>query len=64
MHWKKRVYAQIKVKNVPCGELSRLRGYSSVGRATGSQSVGRRFDPDYLHHFRKTEDSYLRFFVF
>ncbi len=25
-------------------------GYSSVGRATGSQSVGREFDPPYLHH--------------
>lgn len=27
----------------------KIWGYSSVGRATGSQSVGRRFDPDYLH---------------
>lgn len=26
-----------------------MRGYSSVGRANGSQSLGRRFDPDYLH---------------
>ena len=26
-----------------------IGGYGSVGRATGSQSVGRRFDPGYLH---------------
>ena len=28
-------------------------GYSSDGRATGSQSVGREFDPPYLHHKNK-----------
>ena len=32
-----------------------LRGYSSVGRATGSQSVGREFDSPYLHQFREVE---------
>ena len=26
------------------------RGYGSVGRAIRSQRIGRRFDPDYLHH--------------
>ena len=45
-------------RNVPSPLLFFLRyckmqymhwGYGSVGRATGSQSVGRRFDPGYLH---------------
>ena len=28
-------------------------GYSSAGRANGSQSLGRRFDPAYLHQLEK-----------
>ena len=29
----------------------RFGGRSSVGRATALQAVGRRFEPDRLHHF-------------
>ena len=41
-----------KFKNY--GDIAQLWGYSSVGRASGSQSLGRRFDPDYLHQQNKT----------
>ena len=37
------------------------RGYSSVGRATGSQSVGHGFDSHYLH--AKEASEMLAFFV-
>ncbi len=32
-----------------CSILLFIRGYSSSGRAAGSQSAGGRFEPDYLH---------------
>ncbi len=39
-------------------------GCSSVGRATGSQSVGREFDPPQLHQLkRKRRDKVPFFFV-
>ena len=39
-------------------------GYSSVGRATGSQSVGQGFDPPYLHQFLKKETAFVVSFLF
>ena len=46
--------AKAKRTDVPRRRLRPIlkRGRSSVGRATGLQPVGRRFDPVRLHHFR------------
>jgi hypothetical protein len=45
-----RVRIQITLAGIRLGVEGRDRGRSSVGRATALQAVGRRFDPDRLHH--------------
>ena len=36
-----------------------IRGCSSVGRANGSQSLGREFDPPQLHQYKKINQQFL-----
>ena len=38
-------------------------GYSSVGRANGSQSLGQEFDPPYLHQLKKAALKPLFYFT-
>ena len=45
-------------KAPPSAVLFYKRGHSSVGRAIGSQSIGREFDPPWLHQFFKSTVSF------